>query len=221
MAPDQSQWDDVTEMMDGGPDVNLGKYIGYWFENTPRRALFSTSYYKFAAKMIGHGKRVLDAGCNEGLGTWILASECGSAKGIDQDGDAIQTARSNWNDPRVEFHEGDFLQLPPEQWDAVVSLDVIEHILQENVDQFWRRIVDNLSHDGIAIIGAPSLEGQIYASEVSKAGHVNLYTAERLEKEMRTYFTHVFLFGANDEIVHTGFPPMSHYLLVVGCKKRV
>ena len=26
--------------------------------------------------------------------------------------------------------------------------------------------------------------------------------------------------GANDEIVHTGFVPMCHYLLVVACGKR-
>ena len=37
---------------------------------------------------------------------------------------------------------------------------------------------------------------------------------------MREHFDHVFMFGANDEVVHTGFLPMAHYLLAVGCKPR-
>ena len=40
------------------------------------------------------------------------------------------------------------------------------------------------------------------------------------EEEMKKYFHHVFLFGANDEVVHTGFLPMAHYLIAVGCRKR-
>lgn len=46
--------------------------------------------------------------------------------------------------------------------------------------------------------------------------HVNLFSAERLRDTLRDYFENVFLFGMNDEIVHTGFYPMSHYLFALG-----
>jgi 2-polyprenyl-3-methyl-5-hydroxy-6-metoxy-1,4-benzoquinol methylase len=219
MDDERSRWDKVTHLM-GDKPVALGQYVSYWFSKTPRRALNYMSYYKFAAKMIGRNKRVLDVGCNEGLGTWLLAVECGFAKGIDLDEGAVRTAKANWEDPRVQFHCGDFLREKPEAYDAAVSFDVIEHISPDHVGAFMTRLTANLGQGGVCVIGTPNLNGQVYASAVSKAGHVNVYSAEGLEKEMLRYFKHVFLFAANDEVVHTGFFPMAHYLIAVGCGKK-
>ncbi|MBL9084343.1 MAG: methyltransferase domain-containing protein [Planctomycetales bacterium] len=219
MAESKSCWTEVTEMMET-PDVSLGRYMAYWFNRTPRRALYCMSYYKFAAKMIGKNKRVLDVGCSEGLGTWVLAKECGFARGIDSDEAAIEVGKQNWDDPRIDFSCEDFLTATPEPYDAVTNFDVIEHILPQNAGAFVGRIAENLKHDGIAVIGTPNIVAQVYASEVSKAGHVNCYSGERLEAEMREHFHHVFMFVANDEVVHTGFQPTANYLLAVGCRKK-
>jgi 2-polyprenyl-3-methyl-5-hydroxy-6-metoxy-1,4-benzoquinol methylase len=115
----------------------------------------------------------------------------------------------------------DFLRERPGDWDGVVNFDVIEHILPENAPRFLKLVAENLTPHGVAVVGTPNITGQVYASEVSKAGHVNVYSAERLEAEMRQVFAHVFMFGANDEIVHTGYAPMAHYLIALGCKRRV
>ena len=48
----------------------------------------------------------------------------------------------------------------------------------------------------------------------------NVFTAEHLMRAMRRVFHNVFPFGINDEVVHTGFAPMCHYLIYVGCNKR-
>jgi len=202
------------------PAVTLGRHVSYWFRNSPRRALHYLSYYKFAARMIGAHKRVLDLGCGEGLGTWILAAECGFARGVDLDENAIAIAQSNWTGERAEFLCQDALELVPEPWDAVTNFDFVEHILPSHMDEYWSGLTNNLAPEGIAIIGTPNLTSQQYASPVSKLGHVNVYSGERLEEELSRYFTHVFLFAANDEVVHTGFSPMAHYLIAVGVKKR-
>ena len=217
---DQSQWEPVKEIMAGAKPVRLGHMHTYHARNTPRRLLYTTSYYKFASKMIGKPARVLDVGCGEGIGTWLLATECGSAFGVDFDKDSIDVAKENWQDPRIGFSCDDFIKLTAKPYDAIVSLDVIEHILPENADAFLRGITDNLTPHGIAVIGTPNITSKPYASAVTNAGHVNMYTWERLEAEMSRYFTQVFMFGANDEIVHTGFAPMVHYLLAVGVRKR-
>lgn len=220
MILEKSQWAAVTKIMNNKEEITLGRHLAYWFEKTPRRALYYSSYYKFAAKLIGNNKRVLDVGSCEGLGTWILAAECGYAKGVDLDEEAILIAQQNWKDDRITFVCADFLDLQPEPWNAVVSFDVVEHILPDNTEAFFHKLADILEHDGIAIIGTPNLEAQQYASEVSKAGHVNVFSYERLEETMQTYFKHVFMFCANDEVIHTGYSKLAHYLIALGCKKR-
>ncbi|MCA6302689.1 MAG: hypothetical protein IM629_12150, partial [Phenylobacterium sp.] len=37
---------------------------------------------------------------------------------------------------------------------------------------------------------------------------------------MLKFFSNVFLFSMNDEVVHTGFAPMAHYLFAIGAGKR-
>jgi hypothetical protein len=61
----------------------------------------------------------------------------------------------------------------------------------------------------------PSLESQTYASVQSKLGHVNCKTGKDLQDMFERYFHNVFLFSMNDEVVHTGFTPMAHYLIAV------
>lgn len=66
-----SKWKCVYEEIEKAAPLKLGYYGAHWFRNTPRRLMHSISYYKFAAKMIGADKSVLDVGCNEGLGSWL------------------------------------------------------------------------------------------------------------------------------------------------------
>lgn len=202
-------------------EISLGRYISYWFHKSPRRMLHYLSYYKFASKLIGPNKRVLDIGCNEGVGTWLLAKECGFAEGVDFDSEAIQAAKANFSGPEIEFVDEDILAQPgKESWDGVVNFDVIEHILPKDADQFLSSICAHLKSEGLAVIGTPSLISQQFASAFSKKGHVNIYSPEELEKQMQKHFHNVFLFAANDEVVHTGYLPLAHYLIAVGCKKR-
>ncbi len=215
-----SPWEKVKLLM-GARRLEFGSYLSYILRQSPRRLLFSLSYYKFAAKMIGQGKRVLDIGCGEGLGTWLLAKECGFAEGINLDGDLIRSAMKNWpteESPNLRFRQGNFLDARTQRFDAVVCLDVIEHILPENAQAFLRKLVNCLASDGIALIGTPNMPAQKYASEVSRAGHVNLYDQQRLRKELEQVFARVFMFGANDEVVHTGFHAMAQYLIALCCR---
>jgi SAM-dependent methyltransferase len=216
----RTDWEGVKELMEAAP-VEFGQHIGYWLHQTPRRMLHSTSYYKFAAKMIGRPRRVLDIGCGEGLGTWLLAVECGAAVGADLDADAIACARRAWTDPRIGFRLGDaFEAAAGESWDAVVSFDVIEHVEPARADAFLDGVAGLLDPSGVAIVGTPNETSARYASAVTNAGHVNLYSGERLLAALRERFRFAFLFGANDEVVHTGFTPMAHYLLVLACGVR-
>ncbi len=200
---------------------HLGRYASNWFHKSPRRMLQALSYYKFAAHLIGQDKRVLDVGCNEGICTWLFAKKCGFALGVDFDEEAIAAAKANFQGSCIDFKVADVLKTRIEGvWDAVVSFDVIEHIMPENVSAFMEGIISYLTPNGISVIGTPSEVSQQFASAFARKGHVNIYSPQRLEEEMSRYFEHVFLFSVNDEVVHTGFSKLAHYLIVVGSQPK-
>jgi 2-polyprenyl-3-methyl-5-hydroxy-6-metoxy-1,4-benzoquinol methylase len=103
-------------------------------------------------------------------------------------------------------------------FDAIYCLDVFEHIEPERENQVLDNLKGSLSDEGVAIIGIPSLESQTYASEYSKLGHVNCQSGSDFKALLEQHFKHVFLFSMNDEVVHTGFYPMAHYLLALCVK---
>jgi hypothetical protein len=102
-------------------------------------------------------------------------------------------------------------------------LDVLEHINPKDEKDFINNICNSLEDGGVAIFGMPSLESQVFASKGSKEGHVNCQSGEELRSNLKQYFNQCFLFSMNDEVVHTGFSPMAHYLiaLCVGPKVNV
>jgi hypothetical protein len=105
-------------------------------------------------------------------------------------------------------------------FDAAYALDVIEHIPSTDEMQFVGNIVHSLSNPGVLILGTPSLQSQAYASPPSKAGHINCKDAAALKALLCSFFHNVFIFSMNDEVVHTGYYPMAHYLFAVGCTRR-
>jgi len=78
-----------------------------------------------------------------------------------------------------------------------------------------------LKKSGCTIIGIPSLESQAYASPGSREGHVNCKSGITLQTLLLQYFDHVFLFSMNDEVVHTGFSKMAHYLLALCVNPKI
>ena len=45
-------------------------------------------------------------------------------------------------------------------------------------------------------------------------------TGATLRRLLENLFHNVFIFSMNDEMVHTGFAPMAHYLIGMGCGRR-
>jgi hypothetical protein len=96
----------------------------------------------------------------------------------------------------------------------------VEHILPQYEDIYFETIMKNLHSDGICIVGTPNITASTYASECSRMGHINLFSQERLSDTLKKYFHQAFSFGMNDEIVHTGYAPMAHYIFCLACHKK-
>ncbi|NLW92051.1 MAG: class I SAM-dependent methyltransferase [Syntrophomonadaceae bacterium] len=218
---DKELWNKVMGNI-ADDSLTLSTYFTFQIKGDIRHLLFTFSRYKFAARILGDkpAMEVLELGCNEGLGTLLLAQVASRTLGVDFDKRAIDWAKQNLSRSGLEFVAADILGSKFGSFDAVVSLDVIEHISREKEELFLQTIVDNLNEDGFALIGTPNITADAYASEASRMGHINLYDHQRLKELFLKEFHNVFLFGMNDEVVHTGFLPMCHYLFVLACNKR-
>ena len=97
---------------------------------------------------------------------------------------------------------------------------MFEHIDPIKAKYFINKISKLLSENGTLIVGAPSLASQIYASEISRLGHINCMNGEKMVEFFKEFFNVVQIFSMNDEVMHTGFLEMSHYYFVVCSSKK-
>lgn len=189
------------------------------WRDDPRRLVFLLSRYKFVAKMLGGKNRVVEVGCADAFGTRLIVQEGCAVTVTDFDPVFIDDARERMASDGwpCEALVHDILSgpVPPANFDAAFSLDVFEHIDPTNENAFVGNIARSLNRGGVAIIGSPSLQSQTYASKASKEGHVNCKDGKAYQAVMLRHFENAFLFSMNDEVVHTGFHPMAHYLLAL------
>ena len=192
-----------------------------WYDD-PKRLTFTLARYKFVAKVLSGAAHVLEVGCADAFGTRIVVQEVKQLTAVDFDPLFVEDTNARMSD-RWKFtcKTHDMLRGPCEgEFDGMYALDVLEHILPENEDLFLRNMMASLTLHGALIIGMPSLESQAYASTVSKEGHVNCKTMPDLKNTMQRYFHNVFMFSMNDEVVHTGYHKMAHYLFALCCGKK-
>ena len=200
-----------------GP-VSLGPYSSYTWRHDPKHILFTLARYKFCAKMLAGKKKVLEIGCGDGIGASILLQAVGSIYGIDLETPVIENdiQRFKGND-RVAFARLDMTKARvKDTFDAAVCLDVIEHIPADKEREFMGNICCSLTPEAVCVVGTPNITANPYASTNSAEGHVNLKSNDTLTKTLSEFFANVFIFSMNDEVIHTGFYPMAHYLMAVG-----
>ncbi|MDA0225582.1 MAG: class I SAM-dependent methyltransferase, partial [Proteobacteria bacterium] len=200
----------------------LGLRSSQSWHDDPKHLLFRLARYKFVAKMLSGSGHVLEVGCGDAFGTRIVQQEVKALSATDFDELFVEDVKARmverWRFP-VFTH--DLLAGPiPGDYDGVFALDVLEHIAQGDEHTFMKNAFAALGPYGVGIIGMPSLESQAHASPTSRAGHVNCKSMPDLKKTMQAHFHNVFMFSMNDEVVHTGFHPMAHYLLAVGAHRR-
>lgn len=200
-----------------GP-VEMGPTASHTWRSDPRRLLFLLSRYKFCSKLLAGKSRVLEVGCGDGFGMRILLQTVDHVHGIDFDPIFIDWAKKHAEKERLNcsFSVLDITKKVPDGlFDAAFSLDLIEHIEPEKELLFWVNISRTLKRNTIFIVGTPNVAASAYASVWSREGHINLKSADTLKAAALNIFENVFLFSMNDEVVHTGYHPMAHYLFAV------
>jgi SAM-dependent methyltransferase len=197
----------------------LGAMANHTWAVDPKRLGFTLARYKFVSKVLKGCDTVLEVGCGDAWATAVVAQAVGLVVAVDFDKRFVKSAARH---DRVVVRHHDMLAGPtyppdrlPKLFDAAYALDVLEHVPLEYEGVFLGNICCSICPSGTLVVGMPSKESQLYASELSRDGHVNCKTEDELRETLRRFFTNVFVFGMNDETLHTGYGPMCHYRMAV------
>ncbi len=147
--------------------------------------------YLFVASELSNG-HVLDWGCNNGYGTQILAEKA-SVIGIDVSDRLVNDARRR--NPSITFEQIDGIRtnFSTHSFDAVVMLQVLEH-LPEPIEVL-REIRRILRPDGRLYVSTPNEAARLAGEEPWNPFHVAEYDAARCRKLLGQVFPEVHIVG--------------------------
>ena len=202
--------------------IELGPWTSYSLLNDPRHMSFVLARYKFASKMMKQGGSVLEVGCGDAFGAAIVNQNASDYVGIDVDERLISDNNCRLQAiEHMHFILHDITNSPmSKKFDTVFNIDVLEHLDAGIEEKFLKNSIDSLDDHGIYICGTPSIYSKDHASERSSIQHINLKSAPEKKKLFEKYFNFVWIFSMNDEVVHTGYYPMAHYLFAVCAGKK-
>lgn len=194
---------------------------GISFRDTPLDFFISLARYKFAARLLEKHHHVIDAGGGSGLGAVFLSKFCKQVTSIDFDADLVAHNQKEYSEIKnLEFKNLNLLKVPKNfpKYDALVSMDVIEHFPYKDIPKVAQNYVSLLKPGGFAVIGTPSANSQPYASQRRLDIHFHEFKPKEYKDFLSKYFKNVFLFSMTDEVVSLSFPEMAWYLMALCIK---
>lgn len=204
----------------------LGPWTSESMINDPKHLAFVLSRYKFVAKVLEGRKKVLEVGCGDAFGAPLVAQSVDMLYAVDWEEIFIKDNAERLSCVNnIKFIQHDINQAPIDKnvkVNAIYSVDFIEHLEPSKEDTVMCNMIASYEdkESAIMMIGTPNLSASQYASPQSAALHINLKSHKTLRSLLEKYFYNVLMFGMNDEVLHTGYASMCHYLWGIGIGLR-
>lgn len=119
--------------------------------------------YEVARRMIPKRSIVLDLGCGEGYGTYLLSKDAKKVIGLDVDPEIIDHASKKYSAPTISFelYDGTKIPYPDNYFDAITVFQVIEHV--DNDVYFVSEIYRVLKPKGLVILTTPNRKLRLWS----------------------------------------------------------
>ena len=152
------------------------------------------SYYLAQDKVKGD---LLEIGCGEGRGVHLLQDKVNSFTGLDKIAEVVESLTDKY--PEAVFKQTNIppLEFADEQFDTVISFQVIEHIKKDG--EYLKEIARVLKPGGVAMITTPNIKKSLSRNP----WHIREYTAAKLSELCKPYFSDVKMLGitGNDKVI--------------------
>ena len=147
------------------------------------------------------GKRVLDLGCGEGYGTWIISRSASEAVGMDAGDETISKAESRYVAENLSYVAGHSGSLPfaEKSFDMVVCFELIEHIPEAAQVDCLAQIKKVLKQDGVLLISTPNKSLSTHPNE--NPYHLREMDLPEFTDLIASRFKNVTLLGQNSYMV--------------------
>lgn len=152
--------------------------------------------YEYATQFI-QAQRVLDVGCGEGYGAYLLAQHAKEVVAIDKDKKTIQQAKRRYNLPNLSFHIQDVSEISgysSYSFDVICCFHVIEHL--KTPVQFLAEVGKRLSvPSGVLLISTPNRHSSFRRSTGFQwPYHEREYATDEFRELLLTSFKDVTLY---------------------------
>jgi 2-polyprenyl-3-methyl-5-hydroxy-6-metoxy-1,4-benzoquinol methylase len=141
-------------------------------------------------------KVVLDIGCGEGYGSFLLSEFASKVMAIDCSQEAIEHANSHYRKNNLTFITTDALNLPFSNgvFDAVCSIELIEHL--KDISRMLSNIRNVLKPAGTYLLSTPNKDLSI----VQNPYHYREFTEAELRDTLHGFFDSVLILGMHGSI---------------------
>jgi len=151
--------------------------------------------YYFALHFV-KDKRVLDLGCGEGYGSYILSKSAEYVAGIDIDKKTVKHASSKYIRNNLEFIQGSILEIPiagEKLFDVLVCFEALEHVKEH--EELMKEVKRLLKDDGIFIVSTPNKKA--YSDDVNYKNpfHEKELYFDEFKELLKSNFNYVYFFG--------------------------
>jgi 2-polyprenyl-3-methyl-5-hydroxy-6-metoxy-1,4-benzoquinol methylase len=159
---------------------------------------FHLARYKFIARLLKPGDSALEIGCGTGYGARFLAEHLAEVVACEADAQTLERARSRFSRENLTFRP----DVPPgRRFDAVVCLEVIEHLTKPDGRQLLQDIAAALDPRGVAFISTPRRVPQPTPNR--QRYHLHEYDFEEFRESLEGVFARALIFTQIDEIIAT------------------
>lgn len=154
--------------------------------------------YELAARQTDNSQTVLELGCGEGYGSYLLSKTAQKVVAVDIDKNTIDKAVIKYGSDNLSFYQYDGIDLSflHETFDLIVSFQVIEHVI--NVEDYLNNIKSLLKPGGKFMITTPNRRYRLAKDQAPwNKFHLREYSEEMLREDVARVFSDGIIYSIN------------------------